>query len=438
MKRALLIIAAVSVVVIAGVVVYQVFSNRQQSQAQAQATPAPEQAEDVIWASGKLVPVQWTGLSAASAGTVKAIHVVEGDRVESGDLLLELNSANLKSQVDVARAALAEAEAARDKALAGATAEQIAQVEADVALARANLQTAQANVESAQQAAAAAASQVAISQAQLNELASRPSSAEKVAAQREIDLAQAAVKLAQQAYDRVSSDVSIAARPEALALEQATIRLAAAQAAYEAATQGATPQQLAVARAQVEAAKAQAQAAAGQAPQAEGAVQAAQAQVARAEASLKALKAGATKEDKAMAESRVASARAALAAAETQLREAQVRAPFAGQIGTVSVRPGELAVPGDVLLMLGDTSKLRVETTDLRETDVTRLEAGMPAEVTFDALPNRKFQGTVTRIAAMSTTDKGSTNYTLIVEVPDLDPALRWGMTAFVNMQGQK
>jgi HlyD family secretion protein len=88
--------------------------------------------------------------------------------------------------------------------------------------------------------------------------------------------------------------------------------------------------------------------------------------------------------------------------------------------------------------MLGNTGKLRVETTDLRETDVTRLQTGMPAEVTFDALPGRKFQGTVSRIAAMSTNEKGSTNYTLLVEVPDLDPGLRWGMTAFVNLQGQQ
>jgi hypothetical protein len=35
----------------------------------------------------------------------------------------------------------------------------------------------------------------------------------------------------------------------------------------------------------------------------------------------------------------------------------------------------------------------------------------------------------------MSTNDKGSTNYTVDVEVADLDPGLRWGMTAFVNIE---
>jgi HlyD family secretion protein len=436
MKRAVLILVAV-VVVGAGVWAAQTLANRQQSGQAPQATPAPDETAGVIWASGKLVPAQWTGLSTAGQGTVATVHVAEGDQVKAGDLLLELSCGTLHSQVDVASAALREAEAARDKVLAPATTEQITQAEADVAVARANVQTAQSGVDSARRAAAVATSQVAIAQAQYNELAGRPTPAEKVAAQREIELAYAALKLAQQAYDRVKGDVNISALPESLALEQATVRFDAAKAAYDVATQGATPQQLAVAQAQVAAAQAQAQVAAGQAPAAESGVQAAQAQLARAQAALQALKAGPTAEDKAVAEGRVASARAALAAAETQLKDAQVRAPFAGQVGAISVRPGEMAVPGQVLLMLGDTGQLRVETTDLRETDVTRLKAGMPAEVTFDALPNRKFQGTVSRIAPMSTTDKGSTNYTLVIDVADLDAALRWGMTAFVNMQGQ-
>jgi len=400
-------------------------------------TPAADAAERVIWASGKLVPMQWTGLSAASSGTVKAIHVVEGDRVQEGDLLLELNPAPLRSQLAVAAAAVAEAEAARARLLAPATGEQIVQAEADVALARAGVQSAQAGVETARRAAAAAEGQIAVAQAQYNELAGHPTPAEKVAAQRGVALATAALRQAQAAYNQVKGDPDIAMRPEAVALEQATVGLDSARAAYDAAVWGATPQQLAVARAGVTAAQAQAQVAASQVSSAESAVRAAEAQLAKAEAALQALVAGATEEDIAVADSRIASERAALAVVETQLGEMQVRAPFAGQVGTVSVRPGELAVPGQVLVMLGDTTKLRVETTDLRETDVTRLGVGMPAEVTFDALPGRSFAGTVARIAPMSTTEKGSTNYTLIIDVADLDPSLRWGMTAFVNMRGQ-
>ncbi len=87
--------------------------------------------------------------------------------------------------------------------------------------------------------------------------------------------------------------------------------------------------------------------------------------------------------------------------------------------------------------LLGDTGRMHVETTDLRETDVVRVQVGMPVEVTFDAAPNRIFQGTVTQVAPVSSAEKGSTNYTVNVDVRDLDPALRWGMTAFVNIRPQ-
>lgn len=394
--------------------------------------PGPEA---VIWASGKLLPARWAGLSPAANGTLRVLHVAEGDRVEQGAVLAELDNAILQSQVDVARAAVAEAEAARDKLLAGATAAELAQARAEVAAAQAALAQAQAGLKQAQEAVAAADAQVAIAQAQYNELASRPSPAERVEAQRRVELARLAVEQAQRAYDLVSGDPHLAARPEALALQQATAEYEAAKAAYQVATQGATREQLAVAQAQIAAAKAQVQVARAQIPAAEAAVQAAEAQVRRAQAALERLQAGATAAERAMAEARVKSAQAALAQAQAQLQQTQVIAPFAGQVGAIHVRPGELAVPGQPVLVLGDTSKLRVETTDLRETDVTRVKVGMPVEVTFDALPGRTFQGTVVRIAPMSTTEKGSTNFTVIIEVGGLDPVLRWGMTAFVNIQ---
>lgn len=436
MNRRLLIGAALLLVAAVGLLAV-LTGGKLRANANAALTPTPAPAENVIWASGKLVPGQWAGLSPSLGGTVHAIHAREGETVPAGTLLVELAAPALQRQVDVAAAAVREAEAARAKLLAGATAEQVAQAEAEVQAAQAGVAIAEAGVQSAERAAAAAESQVAIARAQYAELASRPSAAEKVAAQREISLAQATVKQAQAAYDQVRGDPQIATRPEALLLEQATLRFNSTKAAYDVTTQGATPEQLAVARAQVAAAESQAPVAAAQVPAGRAQVQAAQAQLARAQATLQALKAGPSAEDRAVAEMRLGSAQAAQAAAEAQLAQMQVSAPFAGQIGTINARLGEMAVPGQPLLLLGDTSRLQVETTDLRETDVTRLKLSMPVEVTFDALPNRRFQGTVNRIAPMSTMEKGSTNYTVIVAVNDLDPALRWGMTAFVNLQGQ-
>jgi multidrug resistance efflux pump len=398
----------------------------------------PASQENVIWASGKLLPARWAGLSPAASGTLRALNASEGDKVEAGVVLVELDNGILQSQVEVARAAVAEAEAAQAKLLAGATAAELAQAQADLLAAQSGVTQAQATVKQTQESVVTAEAQVAIAQAQYNELASRPSPAERIEAQRRIDLARLALEQAQRSYDEVRGDPHIAALPQALALQQATTDYEAAKAAYQVATQGATREQLAVAAAQINAAKAQVQVVRAQTPPAEAAVKSAEAQAMRAQAALDRLKAGATPEDKAMAEARVKSAQAALAQAQAQLKQAQVIAPFAGQVGTIYVRPGELATMGQPVLALGDTSKLRVETTDLRETDVTRLKLGMPVEVTFDALPGRTFQGKVARIAPMSTTEKGSTNFTVIVEMAELDGSLRWGMTAFVNIRVDK
>jgi multidrug resistance efflux pump len=406
--------------------------------AAAAGTQAPAAQENVIWASGKLLPARWAALSPATGGTVKVIYPAEGDQVEAGKLLVELDNDTLQSQVEVAAAAVVEAEASRAKLLADAAPFDLAAAEADVNAAQGTVAQAQAALTHAQAAIAAAEAQVTIAQAQYNELASHPTAAERTAAQRPVDQARIAVKQVQAAYDLVHGDPHIGARPEAAALEQATAALDSAQATYNATAKGATPQQLAVAKAQVNAAKAQVAVARSEVPAAEAGVQTAQAQVARAQAALDRLKTGATAEEKDMADARVNSAQAALASAQAALAQAQVIAPFAGQVGTVYLRAGELATPGQAVLALGDTGAMRVETTDLRETDVARLMVGMPVEVTFDALPGRTFQGTVARIAPMSSTEKGSTNYTVIVEVADPDPALRWGMTAFVNIQAGK
>jgi Biotin-lipoyl like len=266
------------------------------------------QAEAVVWASGKLVPERWAGLSPAIAGAVRAVHVSEGDAVEAGQLLVELDNGVLRSQVETAAAALAEAEAARDHQLAGATSAQVAAAKADLAGAKAGVTQAQADLEQARQAAAAAQSQVAIAQAQYDELASGPTRAELLQAQREINLTQLAVNNAQAAYDLVKGNPDIAARPEALALQQATASLDAARGAYDVIAQGATRQQLAVLRSQVEAAKTQADVAAAAIPSTEARVQSAQAMVDRAQAALDGLTAGAATEERAMAEARVASA----------------------------------------------------------------------------------------------------------------------------------
>jgi HlyD family secretion protein len=286
-----------------------------------------------------------------------------------------------------------------------------------------------------QSAIDSARAQVATAQARYAETAGHPTLAEQLTARAAIAQAEAGLRNAQAAYNPVKDDPAIGARPESLALAQATANLEAANAQAQVSVQGPTQQVLAVFASEIAAAQTQVAAAENRAPGAEAAVKAALAQVNSAQAALDKLLAGGTPEDIAMAQARVQSAQAAVDSAKAQLGESLVVAPFDGQAGLVVTHVGEQIDPGEYAILLGDTRHMRVETTDLRETDVVRVQDGMTVEVTFDALPDRVFEGTVTHVAPVSTAEKGSTNYTVQVEIADLDPSLRWGMTAFVNIR---
>lgn len=435
MKRWILI-AVLLIVAVGGWLGYQRYQAQQLAQQQAAEAQDAQAAdlESVIWASGKLEPLRWSELSSVNQGIVEAIHVQEGDWVEAGDVLLELDTMVLESQLQEAEAALAEAQAALDKLRAGATSAEIAAAQAAVDAAKASVAQAAGQMLETQAAIEAAEAAVEVARRQYEEMASHPTPAELQVARAEVAVAEAAVIQAQAAYNLVRGDPNIAARPESMTLAQATAALEAARAKAALTEQGPTPQQLAVAQANIQAAEAQVKIAQSRIPGAEANVKAALASQASAEAALEKLLAGATPEDIAMAEARVQSAQAAVNSARARLRQSQIVAPFAGQVGQINVRVGEPGMPGQPLVLLGDTRTMHVVTTDLRETDVVKVDVGMPVEVTFDALPDQIFTGTITWIAPVSTTEQGSTNYRLFVDVAELDPSLRWGMTAFVNI----
>ena len=151
-------------------------------------------------------------------------------------------------------------------------------------------------------------------------------------------------------------DPNIAARPEAMALQQATAALEAANAKLDLVKQGATPEQLAVARGHVDAAREQVDAARSRAPAAEAAVQSAMAGLAGAQASLDRLLAGATAEEIAMAEARLQSAQAALASAQARLDLSRIIAPLPGRWHNkpAARRDGN---PGQIAIRMGDQAR---------------------------------------------------------------------------------
>ena len=135
-----------------------------------------------------------------------------------------------------------------------------------------------------------------------------------------------------------------------------------------------------------------------------------------------------------LAEARLALAKTRVQAAQEAVGNLELRAPFDGVVCNLDARVGEWVMPGTPILQLGDLNDLRVETTDLSEIDAARVHPQDTVSVTFDALPEVVVNGTVLRVANKSAASSG-VNYTVVVVLDSVPADLRWGMTAFVDIE---
>ncbi|MCJ7536779.1 MAG: efflux RND transporter periplasmic adaptor subunit, partial [Anaerolineales bacterium] len=158
-----------------------------------------------------------------------------------------------------------------------------------------------------------------------------------------------------------------------------------------------------------------------------------EAQIEKGQRDFETFSAGPDPDDVTLAEARLSNAEAQLAAAKEMLADLELAAPFDGVISAVHVNSSEWVAPGSPVLLMGDLNHLQVRTTDLSEIDVARISLDDKAIVTFDALPDLVLEGTVISIAPKA--DEGSgVNFPVIIELSEIPPALRWGMTAFVDI----
>jgi len=492
-RRTIVVILVAAVVIGLGYFVYTRYGPQRAETAPEVAVEEEEEIVPIVSASGTVLPAKWAQLSFNIGGRVEELAVEVGDEVVAGQLLARLDSTELAHAVAQVRTALATARAQLAAAKAGATPEEIAAAEGaviaaqgGVAAAKARLTQAEigaeiagANLKQAEDAVDAAEAALAqawgtldmakadldSAEAHLDQVLAVPD--EKAIETARLNLEQARNNLWNLQLERDAQQ----GRPTTpgYVLDQfkanianAEIAIRQAEIAYEQAQAGATDEETAAAKAGVsaaqaqvtiaeagvdaaEAALAQAQdavvAAQGQVSLARADVVAAQAQVevaegqlAQAKAQRDRLKAGATAEEIGVLEAQVAQAEAALARAESALAKATLVAPFAGTVGAVYLRESEVIAAGTSVLVLGDVSTLRVETTDLNEVDIARVAVGSPVTLTFDALPERTTKGQVVRIAPMASVSQGGTNFTAVIEMTSPPEELRWGMTAFVDI----
>jgi HlyD family secretion protein len=102
-------------------------------------------------------------------------------------------------------------------------------------------------------------------------------------------------------------------------------------------------------------------------------------------------------QDSTRSRSEIADAKANLALAGEILRNSNVRAPFAGTVYFLPARAGAFVNVGELLVQVADLSQLQVRAF-VDEPEIGRLALGQTVRITWDALPGRSWQGTVTTL----------------------------------------
>lgn len=362
--------------------------------------------------TGNISARQETELSFEIVGRIKGVYVQEGDQVKAGQLLMELDTTDLETEVAKARLSMAISEAQLAKLRAGPT-------EAELAAARANLKSARENLAKVLEGptkAQLAAAEAALKAAQDNyqRVLAGPDPDEVTVAKADMERAEVALKQAQAEYDKYAWRQGFEASPQAAALHQATIDYERAKAYYQLKIRAPTVAEVQSALAQVQRARDELDRLRKSPTPAE--VAAAQAQVAQAELQLEQLLEGASEEDISIAETQVKQAQLTLQEAERRLEKARLVAPFSGTVTAVHYDAGDFAVANAPAISLADLSAYQIEVL-VDETEIAGVSPGQRVEITLDAYPGITLTGTVRSVSPEGTITQGVVNFPVTIDL---------------------
>src|SRR6516162_3359143 len=120
---------------------------------------------------------------------------------------------------------------------------------------------------------------------------------------------------------------------------------------------------------------------------------------------------------------------AAVAQQQAIISKKQLRAPFAGRAGIVTITPGSYLNSGTVIVTVQELDPVYVDFF-VPQKDLAQAQVGRNAALTLDAFPGRTFVGTVNAVSPKIDTD--TRNVQVEARVPNPDRVLSPGM--FVNV----
>ena len=141
-----------------------------------------------------------------------------------------------------------------------------------------------------------------------------------------------------------------------------------------------------------------------------------------------------------VAQAALEQARADTAFAEAQLQNTFIRAPFSGVVVKKMAEIGESVAPippgvnistsSGAIVALADLATLEVE-ADVAESNVAKVQNGQPAEVTVEAIPDRRYKAVLRQV--IPTADRTKATVQVKVTILDKDKDLKPEMSAKVT-----
>ncbi len=330
-------------------------------------------------------------------GRVAEVLVAAGDSVTAGQPLVRLDTTLLAGQLAQTQAQLAAAQANYAMLAAGPTEAQLFAANAGVARAQAQLDAVTEQRDEVETQLANVENQIADLQNQIAETTAQLQGAQATLQGTGAAEAQTAVTQAQSALAGLNAQLAMAQQLQTALTAQLQL----------------LNNQITVAESGVDAAQAQ----------------------------FDLLAAGARPEQLEAAQAQVDAVQATVNLLETQIGRQTLTAPIDGVVLARAVEPGEVAMPGAALLVIGELGNL-VISVFVPEDRYGQIELGQTATITVDSFPGESFTGTVRRIADRAEftprnvqTAEGRTSTVFAIELAISDGAgqLKPGMPADVD-----
>jgi HlyD family secretion protein len=467
MKKWIIIISVVIVLAIGAVLARGKLFGKAESNGPAEMQTATVRRGDItisVEATGTIEPLVIVEVRSKASGAITKLAVDEGDRLEMGNLIAEVEKKYVKADVDQAQADLKSAKARLIQAQENIKLQekqstvQIQQAKENVLDSQTRLEKLREEIELEKEANARqvkeAENDLAMTKLRLEQSKkSRPESvkrAEATVKQNEINL-----ELAQEEYNRQKAlyEKNFVSKSE---VDSAKAKLESAQSQCDSSklqlkmtSEPSSAEELKLAELSVTKSELSLEAAKHRVRQEksrEKELKLSESQLKDAKTSLELAEANKVqidlkKRDLDAAQASVTRAEVSLQAAQDRLDDTVVTAPITGTILEKNIEEGQVitssmsatASAGTLLVTMADLENVYVK-TEVDESDIGKVQSGQTVIITVDAFPDEEFDGTVLKIAPQGRAIQNVTTFEVTTEISNPSRKLKPGMNASVEI----